>query len=389
MARAFDITTPSPMLKLDGSRRGEVGFTVTNSLGQPVQGRATVVPEGATPPEWFSLAGEAERDFPRDGTHVFHVRVAVPPSQAVGEHAFRLLVVDQANPDEHFADGPLVAFKVTAPSVIARRRFPWWIPASAAAAVLIMVLVGVLLARRGQDEGTGGSGQQAQPQAMVLAFDGSSTYVDLGEPPALEVTGPITLEAWIRPTSSEGLQNIVSLGYVPSPNGGGVVLGIVSGYYQARSNMDGKGSGFALASIPAQDLDQWVHLAAVHDGDKWRLYRNGELLAEASHPGGGVFPLDARWAIGAKGSGGERFFKGNIRDVRIWRVARTPEQLREGMSHPPDENAKGLAGYWPLDEGQGNNVQDHSGNEAHGFIQGLEQWTPDAPPQAGAPTSPP
>ena len=385
MARAFDITTTSPTLKLGGNRKGEVAFTVTNSLGQPVRGRAVIVPEGATSPGWLVLNGDAERDFPPNGTHVFQVQVAVPPAQAAGEHAFHLLVVDQSNPDEYFAESSPVAFKVPAPVVAPRKRFPWWIPASAAAAVLLMLVVGILLGRGNKTEepGTGGSGPppptQAEPPppAPVLTFNGTTAFVDLGQPLALDFTGPITLEAWVRPVNTNGVQNIVARGYTTNPTGE-VFLRILFGNYQAGSNAEGKTFGATSGSMPLQDLNRWVHVAGVSDGEKWRIYRNGELLSESPQAQGGAFSINARWAIGAKGGGGERAFNGNIRDVRIWSVARTQAQIREDMNNPPDKDAEGLAGYWPLNEGRGSRVVDHSGNEAHGFIRGA-QWATQEP----------
>ncbi|MFP2908885.1 LamG domain-containing protein [Pyxidicoccus sp. 3LFB2] len=391
MARAFDITTTSPALRLDGSRRGEVSFTVTNSLGQPVRGRAVIVPEGGTPPEWFSLTGESERDFPRDGTHVFHVKASVPASQAAGEHAFHLLVVDQANPDEHFADGPTVSVRVPAPLVIPRRRIPWWMPVSALAALLVIILASVLW-NGGEDAGTGGSGPVVEPEPEpkppppVLTFNGTTAYVDLGEPLPLEISGPVTLEAWVRPTNINGIQNIIARGYVLNPTGE-VYLRILFGSLQVGSYMDGKQFANASGVLPTGDANQWIHVAGVHDGQKWMIYRNGELLGEAAQPGGGALPIRARWAIGAKGGGSERGFNGNIRDVRIWSVARTPAQIKEDMNNPPGENAEGLVGYWPMDEGRARRIVDRSGNEAHGFVHDA-QWTAQTPPEPQTPPPP-
>lgn len=392
MARAFDITTTSPTLRLDGNRRAEVAFTVTNSLGRPVRGRAVVVPEGPTPPEWFSLVGETEREFPPNGTHVFTVQMAVPPSQAAGDHAFHLLVADQANPDEHFANGPTVSAHVPAPVVAPKKRFPWWIPVAAAAVLLIAIVTGVLVRRGGDEgtEGTGGSGPVAEqpqaeppPPAPVLTFNGTTSYVDLGQPLSLEITGPITLEAWVRPTNLSNFQNIVARGFTAAPSGE-IFLRIIFGLYQVGGFLEGKTSGGTSSSIPAQDLNNWVHVAGVYDGEKWRLFRNGELLAETPNPGGGAFPNSGRWAIGAKGGGGERGFNGNIRDVRIWSIARTQQQIRDGMDDPPKEGEEGLAGHWPMEEGKGQRILDHSGNEAHGFLHNAPWGPSNAPPTQAA-----
>ena len=43
----------------------------------------------------------------------------------------------------------------------------------------------------------------------ALQFDGSTGSVWMGNPASLDIVGQITLAAWIKPTSSSGIQNIV------------------------------------------------------------------------------------------------------------------------------------------------------------------------------------
>jgi PKD repeat protein len=137
MARLFTVTTATETAHLDAKGQGAVAFTVSNARGQPVRGRGVVVPLSPVEAAWYRLDGDEERDFEVGGTQQLTVRVAVPPGTSPGKRGFRLDMVSVANPDEDFTEGPVVAFEVRPPA--APRRFPLWIPITAAAALLVAV----------------------------------------------------------------------------------------------------------------------------------------------------------------------------------------------------------------------------------------------------------
>jgi PASTA domain len=136
-ARVFAITTETDAIPL-ALRRGEVSYTVSNSSGRPLRGRARVVPLGSTQAAWLSLAGEAERDFAAAGVHQFTVQLAVPPEAPAGKYPFRLEVASVQNPDEEFAEGQTVTATVLRP-LPNGTRFPWWMIAAAALALVVVV----------------------------------------------------------------------------------------------------------------------------------------------------------------------------------------------------------------------------------------------------------
>jgi hypothetical protein len=112
MARVFDITAGSDAVRLDTKGQGDAAFTISNVSGRRVRGRAKVVPKDPSTAGWLSLAGDAERDFPAGGTHLFTAKVAVPPEGRPGTYPFRLDVISVDNPDEETTQGPTVAFTV-------------------------------------------------------------------------------------------------------------------------------------------------------------------------------------------------------------------------------------------------------------------------------------
>ncbi len=134
MSGPFAITAATSSVRLDANRRATTAFTVSNTSGIPVRGRARLVPQDPAAQGWLTLIGEAERNFSTTGTEQYTVQVVVPADAAPGRYIFRLDVVGVVNPDEMFSEGPTVTFEVGG-SKPQKKPFPWWI---------LLVLAGTL-----------------------------------------------------------------------------------------------------------------------------------------------------------------------------------------------------------------------------------------------------
>jgi len=141
MSSSFAITTAANSTPLDGNRKGETVFTVSNTSVRSLRGRARITPDNAAAATWFALVGGAERDFTVNGTQQYTVQIAVPPAAPAGNYTLRLDMVGVDNPDEDFIQGPSVTFAVPAPLPV-KKPFPWWI----IAVVVGLVIVGIVLA---------------------------------------------------------------------------------------------------------------------------------------------------------------------------------------------------------------------------------------------------
>ncbi len=137
MSNTFAITTATNSVVLNDDRQGEVSFTVANTSGRQLPARAHIVPQGEAQADWFTLAGESEREFAIAGVQQYTVRINVPPEAAAGNYLFRLDAVGIRVPDEEFAEGPSVTF-VVPEQVVEKRPFPWWIIVVVAAVVLLV-----------------------------------------------------------------------------------------------------------------------------------------------------------------------------------------------------------------------------------------------------------
>ena len=202
-------------------------------------------------------------------------------------------------------------------------------------------------------------------------FDGTVAGIGLGNPDRLDITGLVTLEAWVRPTAKDGFRDIVSRGYHLDP-AGEVYLRIQDGTYQAGSwNGDDHS---ASAAMPDADIDNWVHLAGTYDGTRWQLYRNGALAGQAEDAVGAV-PVAADWSVGVSAVG-DRHFAGDIDDVRIWSATRSAADIADAMASRLSGTEKALAGYWFITGGV---FRDHTTGHNDGTYQGSPGWV-DSPP---------
>ncbi len=198
----------------------------------------------------------------------------------------------------------------------------------------------------------------------ALDFDGSDDHI-CGNNLALNITGQITLEAWISPTIT-GNKYIIRKGRLNVNDGYEIGLNNASKVY-ARFNQETSGNALQVVSSSNYPTNgsSWMHVAATYDGSTIRLYINGVQEAALNAVftiGSNIDPL----AIGAQpevsGTNGG-FFRGRLDEVRVWSTARSQQQIREDMCRKLSGSESGLAGYWPLDEESGMAAYDQSGND--------------------------
>jgi hypothetical protein len=165
-------------------------------------------------------------------------------------------------------------------------------------------------------------GAQWVPQGdgHALRFSGDDQYVVVGAPEALDITGPITHEAWVHPER------------IPDAEAG--IAGKSFGSYGLTYYKDGScywyiGSGGNKCSAPlAPGL--WIHLAGIFDGETLRLYINGTLADETESPFANI-PSDGSFQIGRMRANGTDVptpgFPGVIDDVRVYNRALTADEI--------------------------------------------------------------
>lgn len=171
----------------------------------------------------------------------------------------------------------------------------------------------------------------------ALNFNGSSSYVDLGTPSALNLTTAFSFAAWINPAglpTSAGTYNyIFSHGYdgtntqfdfsLQNDGSTGNAPGLQIGSYQNPSNHNvfwSYGSSIAIGV--------WSHVAGTYDGANWAVYFNGQQVA-TKHDPVVIATVAAHVTIGGRIVSGAplNFFNGILDDVIAWNRALDPPEI--------------------------------------------------------------
>lgn len=229
---------------------------------------------------------------------------------------------------------------------------------------------------KGRPETTTAGPPIPQVQRPVVAFDGDGDHVSISEAEGLNFPDGLTVEAWVRPAAPGG-----RLYMCPVVSSHGTASG-----FELRSSLSGAemmvtldrrhvhvSAGLASAS------DQWLHLAGVYDGESVRLYLNG-VLAASEEVTGTYTPYPGELRFGHNSWWLDRAFAGELAEVRLWRRARSGEEILADLFHQPAD-LHGLTGLWPLAEGDGQQATDHSGAGFHGTLDGAEWALADLPPR--------
>lgn len=190
-----------------------------------------------------------------------------------------------------------------------------------------------------------------------LDFNGSSSYVNCGNPASLKISGNLTIEAWIYNESVTGYGNCIVSRAVESETADGNIS------YQFRILPDGSlrflwesGSGTnqdVTTSAGVISNNIWHHVAAVREvgtTSKVWLFVDGicipSVAVGTTNPSGGTNVNERVW-IGANNQDGtyRYYFNGRIDEVRIWNVVRTTAQIQENMYKNLVGNESGRTEY--------------------------------------------
>ena len=202
-----------------------------------------------------------------------------------------------------------------------------------------------------------------------LQFDGVDDYVNL---PTMTFGGAVTVESWVFVDQYQNWQRIIDFGNGADNNN------ILLFWYGNTGKMIWKtyqgGSAKELITNDVFPTQQWVHVAAVNDGQgNGYIYWNGELKAS----GNLLAPLNVTRNnnyIGRSNWSADAYFKGKMDDVRVWNTARTQTDIKNSLNKELIGNEAGLIGYWKLNEGIGNIAADSTITKRNGSLINNPTW---------------
>ncbi|HWB05761.1 MAG TPA: LamG-like jellyroll fold domain-containing protein [Verrucomicrobiales bacterium] len=170
----------------------------------------------------------------------------------------------------------------------------------------------------------------ADGTGQCITLNGTNQAINLGNPANLQILGPITMAAWIKPTDVNALRNILNKGHNTVPSGE-ITLRINTGALLGAGSWNGSDHIASLSGAATPNV--WQHVCGVYNGTQWILYKNGAQIAAVTDATGAVAVNGSTaannvWHIGSRGgTPTERPFAGQIDDVVIYNRGLTPTEV--------------------------------------------------------------
>lgn len=218
----------------------------------------------------------------------------------------------------------------------------------------------------------------------AVSFNGG--LITIPDGPALSLGNRATVECWIRPLSTSANQRFIEQG-----DGWGCEsdrafdMALNPAYFPGSGHLTGWAfyrPGCTATEAPgAWTLGQWTHVAMTIDitSNTHRLYVNGTLRNEstghiAASFGPSIGDSTRRLVLGGAGDWPGHNYTGEMDELRIWNVVRSPSEIQGSMSQSLPPATPGLVAYFKFDEGGGTATQDATGNLASGALGAGVSW---------------
>jgi hypothetical protein len=207
------------------------------------------------------------------------------------------------------------------------------------------------------------SGLQLSPAPTMalspasLMFDGIDDSVVI--PNAEWETSEFSVELWAKASQKQSnYAGLLSTSNDPAESGP-FQIDAMGGFYRFYHD--------DIQVRIAKVNQEWQHLVVTYDGTAMQTYLNGE--PQNSKAIDGMTTVFKDCVLG-RNRNGDKYFAGELSDVRIWNRALTADEIQEAMGYRLTGDELGLVGYWPLDEGKGDAIADRTGNTQPGVING-------------------
>lgn len=216
-----------------------------------------------------------------------------------------------------------------------------------------------------------------EAQSPALNFDGIDDFVQTTYP-GVPGSADRTIEAWIRTTANcdpnNGGKQIVIVDYGTFLTGERFTFNVL---WNNAIRLEVGGNGVS-GIFPVND-GFWHHVAVAffEEGNTVKLYVDGELDTEGS-PTITANTASINSVMIGKRLDDVNYFEGDIDEVRFYDYGKTQAEIIADMENELCDIPPGLIGYWKLNEGEPNGLNDsnviatdYSGNGNTGVLDGF------------------
>ena len=211
--------------------------------------------------------------------------------------------------------------------------------------------------------GLGSTGVGTGSINYVLDLDGTNDYVSL--PNSINMgTSDFTLSIWLKTDDVSSRQHV----FQQTGSNDNRVIAINSGG-SLTSRLGGSGSD-QLSGVTLS-TDTWYHIVLVHDNSentlKW--YVNG--TEQNTNTSVNVPSNTGTFYLGTNSDADDKFFNGQIDEVRIWNDVRTAAEIADNKDDELVGNESGLVAYYKMSDGTGTTLTDNSSNSNNGTLTNM------------------
>lgn len=158
----------------------------------------------------------------------------------------------------------------------------------------------------------------------AVSFNGTTSYAKAANSPSLNITGPITLEAWVKPAKL-ATAYIIKKASLDSVNGYELSLS-ETGKAFFRLNQKTSRDAYKLESISSYPTSgaTWIHIAGVYNGFRMKIYIDGRLEKTIAGPLSIASNTDA---LEIGGFDNSEYFSGGIDEIKIYNRALSDSEV--------------------------------------------------------------
>lgn len=202
-------------------------------------------------------------------------------------------------------------------------------------------------------------GEWANPEGRAAAFNGKDQYLKLSSGSSCVVDNSMdyTIETWFKADEAQQTATIISNGRGDGEEMGGSLNLFALNLEEGRLVFHNNGVRVACDGSFADN--DWHHVAVAvnRTSGRGQIYVDGKLNTyfEAADLGGiaaAYIHLGARvWtpADNLQQEKADNFFKGEIDEVRVWKLYKSETLVENGNSNRLDGTEKGLLAYYPFE----------------------------------------
>lgn len=206
----------------------------------------------------------------------------------------------------------------------------------------------------------------------VLALNGQNAWIEIPANDSL-VLPEYTIELWLRSAKNQVGEWVEVFGADTLKDGNQrnhyLEINTKKAFYHHRFK-DAKSGNSGAPNTPDGSVtwNEWQHVVLTNDGKTAKTFVDGKEVARGPVNGSLVLFKEPIFIGKVPGAGTNKFWKGEIAEVRIWKSVRDVDDIEEFMREALQGDEKDLVSCYQFDDDTGNQALDLCGRN-HGTIK--------------------